>query len=161
MTSALHLNSSVHGYHVYNETWTAVFGEILCTERELHNVVDQYAVAVTKDSGETVPRKTSKIIQYVHQARRWHNLCSYEFIEQGGDINCIVTGSRRYSNFIFIVLTCYSGIYHWETEISQCVNSILNSTCETTQYFLLYYFMGICKKGGPVSFPIIHQLKRK
>jgi len=51
MTSALHLDSSVHGYHVYSETWIAVFGEILCTERELHNVMDRYAVAVTKDSG--------------------------------------------------------------------------------------------------------------
>ena len=75
MTSALRLDSSIRGYHVYSEMWTTVFGEILFPERELNNVVDQYAVAVTKDSGETVghfPRKISR-------------LCSM-FIEQGGDI---------------------------------------------------------------------------
>ena len=30
------------GYYVYNEIWTAVFGEVLFTERELHNVFDRY-----------------------------------------------------------------------------------------------------------------------
>ena len=88
MTSAFRLNSCVRGYHVYYETWTAVFGEILCTERELHNVVDRYAVAVTKaDSGETVG----------HVPRKISRLCNM-FIEQGGDITCVVTGSRRYSS---------------------------------------------------------------
>jgi len=60
MTSALCLNSCVCGYHVYSEMWTAVFGEILCTERKLHNVVDRYVMAVTKDSGETVGYVTRK-----------------------------------------------------------------------------------------------------
>ena len=49
-----------------------MFGERLFTERELHNAVDRYAVAVTKDSGETVghlPKKIIKDMQYVYRAR--------------------------------------------------------------------------------------------
>ena len=65
MTSVFCLNSCVRGYHVYNETWTTIFGEILCTERELHNVVDRYAVAVIKaDSGETVGHVVRKFQDY-------------------------------------------------------------------------------------------------
>jgi len=87
MTSVFHLNSCVRGYHIHNETRTAVFGETLCTGRELHNVVDRYAVAVTKaDSGETVG----------HVPRKISRLCNM-FIEKGGDITYVVTGSRRYS----------------------------------------------------------------
>ena len=55
------MDSCVRGYHVYDEIWTAVLGEVLITERELHNVADRYAVAVKKHSGETVghlPKKT-------------------------------------------------------------------------------------------------------
>ena len=54
------LDSCICGYHVYNEIWTVVLGEVLITERELYNVVDRYAVAMKKYSGETVgqiPRK--------------------------------------------------------------------------------------------------------
>ena len=36
----------VCGYHAYNEIWTAVLGEVLITERELHNVANRYTVAV-------------------------------------------------------------------------------------------------------------------
>ena len=32
------LDSCIRGYHVYNEIWTAVLGEVLITDRELHNV---------------------------------------------------------------------------------------------------------------------------
>ena len=79
-----HIDSSVRGYHVYNEAWTTVLGEVLITERELYNVADRYAVAVKKHSDETVghlPKKTSM-------------LCSM-FIDKGGDITCVVTGNRR------------------------------------------------------------------
>ena len=50
----------VRGYHVYGEVWTATLGEELICIPEIGNVVDRYAVAVKKDSGETVghlPRK--------------------------------------------------------------------------------------------------------
>ena len=83
----LRLDSSIRGYHVYNEIWTAVLGEVLLTERELRNVVDRYAVAVRKHSGEIVgylPKNISR-------------MCSM-FIDQGGDITCVVTGNRRYSS---------------------------------------------------------------
>ena len=69
------------------EIWTAVLGEVLITERELHNVADCYAVAVKKHSGETVG----------HLPRKISRLCSM-FIDQGGDITCVVTGNRRYSS---------------------------------------------------------------
>ena len=39
------MDSCIQGYHVYEEIWTAVFGE-LYTEREIGNVVDRYASAV-------------------------------------------------------------------------------------------------------------------
>ena len=80
-------DSCICGYHVYNEIWTAVFWEVLITERELHNVAYHYAVAVKKHSGETVGNLPRIILR----------LCSM-FIDQGGDITCVVTGSRRYSS---------------------------------------------------------------
>ena len=81
------MDSCVHGYHVYDEIWTAVLGEVLITERELHNVADRYAVTVKKHSGETVGHLPKKISM----------LCSM-FIDKGGDITCVVTGNRRYSS---------------------------------------------------------------
>ena len=81
------MDSCVRGYHVYDEIWTAVLGEVLITERELHNVADRYAVAVKKHSGETVGHLPKKILM----------LCSM-FIDKGGDITCVVTGNRRYSS---------------------------------------------------------------
>ena len=47
------------------------WGEVVLTKRELHNVVDRYAVAVKKHSGKTIG----------HLPR----LCNM-FIEQGGNI---------------------------------------------------------------------------
>ena len=75
------MDSCIRGYHVYEEIWTAVFGE-LNTEREIGNNVDQYAVAVKKDSGETVGHLPKKILQ----------MCSM-FIQEGGEILCIVIGN--------------------------------------------------------------------
>ena len=48
------MDSCVRAYHAYNEIWTAVLGEVLITERELHNVANRYTVAVKRHSGETV-----------------------------------------------------------------------------------------------------------
>lgn len=62
-------------------------GEVLIIQRELHNIIDRYAVAVKKHSGETVghlPRKISRLFSM--------------FIDQGGDITCVVTSNRRYSS---------------------------------------------------------------
>ena len=40
------MDSCIQGYHVYEEIWTAVFGEELYTEREIGYIVDRYAVAM-------------------------------------------------------------------------------------------------------------------
>ena len=82
------LQSCVRRYHVYGECWTAFFflGEELTCQREIKNVVDRYAVAVKKDTGETVdhiPKKISRI-------------CS-SFLQHGGLITAMVTGHRKYS----------------------------------------------------------------
>ena len=77
----------IRGYHVYEEIWTAVFGEELNTERKIGNIVDRYAVAVKKDSGETIGHLPKKISR----------MCSM-FIQEGGEISCIVIGNRRYSS---------------------------------------------------------------
>ena len=84
---SFHVASCVRGYHVYGETWTAALGEELCCERELGNVIDRYAVAVKKDSSETVGHLPKKISR----------LCSM-FIQTGGEIIATVTGHRRYSS---------------------------------------------------------------
>ena len=39
-------DSSVRGYHVYQDNWTPVIGERLNCEREEENPRDQYAVAI-------------------------------------------------------------------------------------------------------------------
>ena len=39
-------NSSVRGYHVYQDNWTPVIGERLNCEREEENPRDRYAVAI-------------------------------------------------------------------------------------------------------------------
>lgn len=78
------VKSCIHGYHVYKQVWTAVFGEELYTEQELGNVFDCYVIAVKKDSGETVghlPKKISRI-------------CS-TFIQEGGEIMCTVIGNQK------------------------------------------------------------------
>ena len=77
----------IRGYHIYNEKWTVVLGEVLITERELHNMADRYAIAVKKHSGETVGHLPRKILRLFSM-----------FIDQGGDITCVVTGNRRYSS---------------------------------------------------------------
>ena len=86
-TMEFRMDSCIRDYHVYEEIWTAVFGEELYTEREIGNVVDCYAVAVKKDSGETVGHLPKKISQ----------MCSM-FIQEGREILCIVIGNRRYSS---------------------------------------------------------------
>ena len=79
------VSSMVRGYHVYQDEWEAVLGEVLSCQREPGNRHDPYAVAAVS-SGRTVghvPRKISPI-------------CSI-FIRRGGLITCMVTGNRRYS----------------------------------------------------------------
>ena len=80
------MSSCVRGYHVYGEIWTATLGEELFCSPEVGNVVDRYAVAVKKESGETVG----------HLPRKISCMCSM-FIQRGGEITATVIGHRRYS----------------------------------------------------------------
>ena len=107
----------IHGYHVYNEKWTAVLGEFLITERELHNMADRYAVAVKKHSGETVGHLPRKILR----------LCSM-FIDQGGDITCVVTGNRRYSSDLVqegLEIPC-NIIFHGKERLASKIKKLQN-----------------------------------
>jgi hypothetical protein len=77
----------VRGYHVYKNTWIPQTGETLRCEREIHNLYDQYAVAVIKDMVSTVG----------HEPKQISASCSL-FLRRGGIISCTVDGDRRYSN---------------------------------------------------------------
>ena len=55
------LQSCVRGYHEYGEHWTTFLGEQLTCQRKVGNVTDRYAVAVKKDSSETVGHVLKKI----------------------------------------------------------------------------------------------------
>ena len=79
------VDSSVCGYHVYEGIWAAAMGEQIGCIREPLNVMDRYAVALKKD-GTVIGHLPQKILQI-----------SSLFIRSGGTIECIVTGTRRYS----------------------------------------------------------------
>ena len=79
------IDCCVRGYHVYQRLWTSTVGENLSCRREPTNENDRYAVAVMKDY--TV---------IGHIPRKFSRLCSL-FLRRGGNIICVVTGTRRYS----------------------------------------------------------------
>ena len=78
-------HSFIRGHHINHRIWTPELGECLVYEREPTNVNDRYAVAVVKDDVAVshLPRAQSKI----------HSL----FLLRNGTIDCIITGSKRYS----------------------------------------------------------------
>ena len=80
------VDSCARGYHVYESIWAAAHGERIGCIREPLNANDRYAVALKKDGAVIghLPQKISRI-------------CSL-FIRRGGTIECIVTGTRRYSS---------------------------------------------------------------
>ena len=79
------VDSCARGYHVYESVWAAAHGERIGCITEPLNANDRYAVALKKDGAVIghLPQKISRI-------------CSL-FIRRGGTIECIVTGTRRYS----------------------------------------------------------------
>jgi len=73
----------VCGFHIYCAVWNPTVGEVLPCRRELTNVTEFYALAMS-DSGSIVghlPRKYSKIFSL--------------FIRHGGIISCEITGRQR------------------------------------------------------------------
>ena len=79
-------DSCIRGYHLYQAIWIAVVGECLVCQREPLNSSDRYAVAVMKDDVivSHLPRHLSRVLSL--------------FLLRNGTIECIVTGSRRYSS---------------------------------------------------------------
>jgi len=75
------IDCCVQGYHVYQRLWTATVGENLSCRWEPTNENDRYAVEVTKEYA---------VIGHIPC------VCSL-FIRRGGNIVCVVTGTRRYS----------------------------------------------------------------
>ena len=69
------VQSCVRGFHVYGEHWTAFVGEELTCQREIGNVVDRYAVAVEKATGETVGARAEENFQDMQliSAVWWYN----------------------------------------------------------------------------------------
>ena len=60
---AIEMVCCIRGYHVYKEIWEPVAGEVLMCEREPHNSLDQYAVAVKKKNGNYHQTFTTKVIK--------------------------------------------------------------------------------------------------
>ena len=42
------VNSCMRGFHVYQDVWTPIIGEVLACRREMTNIEDRYAIAVYK-----------------------------------------------------------------------------------------------------------------
>ena len=79
------VEAMVRGYHVYQDEWDLVIGEVLQCQRETGNQHDPYAMATLSDG---------KIVGHVPQK----NLpVSSIFIRHGGSITCTVSDHRRYS----------------------------------------------------------------
>ena len=76
------VESSMHGYHVYQLRWTAVIGEVLSCRIELGNANDPFAVAVMKDM-EAVG----------HVPHFYSCICSL-LLHNGGSLLCSIIGNR-------------------------------------------------------------------
>ena len=77
-TMKFHTDLCIHGYHVYEEVWTATFGEQLYTEREYGNIIDCYDVAVKELHLIMFPQDLEmillEILKYTHSMRKSQNL---------------------------------------------------------------------------------------
>ena len=80
------VESVIRGYHVYEEVWSSVIGEVLVCRRDTRNRHDPFAVATCK--GTTVVG---------HVPRRISAICYVFLGKPGASITCTVAGSRRYS----------------------------------------------------------------
>ena len=81
------MTAAVRGFHVYKDVWEPTIGEVLLCKRDVGNRYDTFAVAIKRnDSSEVVG----------HVPRFLSSICSI-FIRRGGEIECRITGTRRYS----------------------------------------------------------------
>ena len=86
MASEFTIESCIRGYHVYQERWTAVIGEVLSCRREPGNASDPFAVAVMKER------------EIVGHVPRYYSCICNLLLRKGGSLSCSITGNRRYSS---------------------------------------------------------------
>lgn len=85
------VESCVRGHHVYQAKWKPALNEVRECWRELDNIHDLYAVAITKED---------MIVGYVP-----HKMSAAGFLflgKEGSTINCKVTGKRTYSQDTYL-----------------------------------------------------------
>ena len=87
---SLHVDSVIHGLHVYKAIWTPFVGETLRVEQEAHNPEDRFAVKAGAIVSH-VPREISSIVWY--------------FMEHDGIVSCEVTGHRKHG--VGLEVPCY------------------------------------------------------
>ena len=78
------VQSMIWGYHVYQDEWDAVIGEVLHCRWAHGNRHNPYVVVTTNDG---------RVVRHVPKNSP---ICS-KFIRRGGSITCTVSGHRRYS----------------------------------------------------------------
>ena len=85
------VESMIRGYHEYTVWENPVLAEELRCTKEIGNPRDPAAVAIQNEMDIVghVPKRISAL--------------SYVFIRRGGDINCVVSGPRRYSANLILV----------------------------------------------------------
>ena len=108
------VESYVRGYHAYRDKWTPVQGEILQLNREPHNSVDNFAVAVIKEDAIVghVPFNLAPIFSYFLQ--RDFNKASLEIIGDrinrgagyGVEVPCVyrLYGPKAYVDKIRVIV---------------------------------------------------------
>ena len=77
------MNGCVHGFHVYQDTWTPVIDEKLVCRREDSNPRERYAVAVLK--GEEI----------VGHVPRYMSIACSLFMRRGGSVYCTITERKK------------------------------------------------------------------
>ena len=104
-------SSVIRGHHIYKAIWTPYMyvGECLQVGCEENNNHDDHAVAIRKARGIVVghaPREMSRTFWY--------------FLRHGGEIECKITGHRKWGNRLEVPCT-----YHCSGE-KKLVNTLLS-----------------------------------
>ena len=80
-------NSVIRGHHIYKAIWTPITGEQLFLKAEDRNEHDEHAVAVTNSEENVIGHMPRSLLPV-----------SWFFIKNGGCIECVVTGHRKFGN---------------------------------------------------------------
>ena len=118
------VNSMVRGYHVYQEVWEVLIGEVLSCVREAGNRHDPYAIAVKKDK-----------LVIGHLPCKISCICSI-FILRRGKIYCTATDSRRYLADLVqggTEIPCTLTFKTTDKHKSKKAHKLINSTMKTVE----------------------------